>query len=243
VNPEIHVADRDELREWMARAFERAAAAAIAARGRFAVALPGGSSATEFFPRLAQCTIDWRRTDFFWSDERAVPADDPKSNSALAGRLWLRPAGVPPANWHRLPAELADLEAAARQSESELVGKLGDPPRLDLLWLGVGADGHVASLFPGHAQTAERQRFVAAVMGSPKPPARRLTLTLPAIAAARQVYVTALGKSKAAAIAEALHPAGSQSPLALALAAAPGAILLLDPAAARDLPREAPAVV
>ena len=117
-----------------------------------------------------------------------------------------------------------------------MIAGLGRPPRLDLLWLGVGADGHVASLFPGHPLLAERRRFVAAVVDSPKPPPRRLTLTLPAIAAARCLVVTALGESKAAAVGAALGEAGSGLPLALALAAADQAWLLLDPDAALQLP-------
>ena len=165
-----------------------------------------------------------------------MPPADPESNFGLAERLWLAPAAVPEANRHRLPAELPDLEAAAAAAEAEMIAGLGDPPRLDLLWLGVGADGHVASLFPGHPLLAERRRFVAAVVDSPKPPPRRLTLTLPAIAAARWLVVTALGESKAAAVGAALGEAGSGLPLALALAAADQAWLLLDPDAALQLP-------
>lgn len=215
---------------------ETAAAAAIAARGRFSLALPGGSSATLFFPALALARVDWNRCDFFWSDERAVAVTDPESNYGLAKRLWLDPAAVPASNVHRLPADLPDLDAAAAVAESAMVGCLGDPPRLDLAWLGVGADGHVASLFPGHPLLAERRRFVAALTDSPKPPAGRLTLTLAAIAAAHGVIVTALGEAKAGAVSAALREPASRLPLALALAAAERSWLLLDPAAARRLP-------
>ena len=208
-------------------------------RGRFALALTGGSAATALLPRLVSARIDWRHTEVFWGDERAVPAADRESNFGLALRLLLEPARVPAANLHRLPADLPDLEQAAAAGERELLGCLGNPPRLDWLWLGVGEDGHVASLFPGHPLLAERHRFVAALTDSPKPPAGRLTLTLPAIAAARRVVVTALGESKAAAIAAALGAPDSRLPLALALAAARRSWLLLDPAAARQLLRPA----
>ena len=236
MKPEIAVGTSAELAAALARRLERRAAESIAIRGRFVVALPGGSSAAELFPHLAGCRIEWSRTDFFWGDERAVAVTDPESNFALADRLWLGPAAVPRANLHRLPADLSDLGQAAVVAERELVDLLGEPPRLDLVWLGVGGDGHVASLFPGHPLLAERRRFVAPILDSPKPPAGRLTLTLPAIAAARGVVVTALGGAKAAAVAAALVDASSQLPLALVLAAAADSCLLLDSAAARDLP-------
>lgn len=215
---------------------EAAGAEAIAARGRFALALTGGSAASLFFPALAKADVDWLRCDFFWSDERAVPVTDPESNYGLAKRLWLDPAGIPPANVHRLPGELADLDAAATAAEEEVLACLGDPPRLDWLWLGVGEDGHVASLFAGSPLLDERRRYVAAVPDSPKPPARRLTLTLPAIAAARLVVVTALGAAKAGPVAAALGEPDSRLPLALALAAARRSWLLLDPTAAAQAP-------
>lgn len=233
---EILVAAPERLAAAFVDRVEREAGEAVVARGRFAIALTGGSAAASLLPQLASARIDWSRTDVFWGDERAVPATDPESNFALAQRLLLEPAQVPVANLHRLPADLPDLAAAAAAGETELLSCLGDPPRLDLLWLGVGADGHVASLFPGHPLLHERRRFVAAVVDSPKPPPRRLTLTLPAIAAARQLVVTALGESKAAAVGAALGDAASGLPLAMALATADRAWLLLDPGAALRVP-------
>lgn len=218
--------------------FEVAAAEAIAARGRFALALPGGSAGTLFFPALARARVDWSRCDFFWSDERAVAVSDRDSNYGMAKRLWLDPAAVPAASVHRLPAELPDLDAAATAGESELLACLGYPPRLDWLWLGVGEDGHVASLFPGSPLLDERRRYVVAVANAPKPPAGRLTLTLAAIAAARQVIVTAIGEAKAPAVATALREPESRLPLALVLAAAESSWVGLDAAAAGDLPAE-----
>lgn len=233
---EIHVGTLDELRSAVVGRLEAESAAAIAVRGRFAIALPGGSAALQLFPRLALAGVDWSRCDFFWSDERAVSVTDPESNYGLAKQLWLDPAVIPRTNVHRLPGELADLDAAAIAAEREMVACLGDPPRLDWLWLGVGEDGHVASLFPGSPLLDERRRYVAAVLDSPKPPSGRLTLTLAAIAAARLVVVTALGEAKAGAVTAALGEPASRLPLTLALAAARRSWLLLDPGAARDLP-------
>lgn len=240
MKPEILVAAPEELAAAFVDRLERQAAAAIAERGRFSLALTGGSAATVLLPRLVSAGIDWRRTDVFWGDERAVPATDRESNFALAQRLLLEPLQVPVANLHRLPADLPDLEAAAVAGEAELLGCLGDPPRLDVLWLGVGEDGHVASLFPGSSLLDERRRYIVAVTNSPKPPAGRLTLTLSAIASARRVVITALGEAKAAAVAAALCEPGSRLPLALALSVAASAWLLLDPAAAKELPLAAP---
>lgn len=239
MKPEILVEAPEKLATAFVDRLVRQAATAIAARGRFSIALPGGSVAIRFFPSVAQASVDWGRTDIFWSDERAVAITDPESNFALADGLLLRPAVVPQASLHRLPADLPDLAQAATAAEREMVDCLGDPPRLDLLLLGVGADGHVASLFPGHRLLAERRRYVAALTDAPKPPPARLTLTLAAIAAARQLAVVAFGAAKAAAIGAALGDPGCGSPLALALARTGGdgrAWLLLDPAAARELP-------
>lgn len=236
MKPEILVGAPKELAAAFVKRFEREAAEAIARRGRFALALTGGSAATALLPRLVSAKVDWLRTDLFWSDERAVAISDSASNYGLARRLWLDQADVPAANVHRLRGEMADLAAAADTAEREMHDRLGEPPRLDFLWLGVGEDGHVASLFPGHPLLAERHRFVAALTDSPKPPAGRLTLTLAAIAAARLVVVTALGEAKAAAVAAALREPDSRLPLALALAAAQRSWLLVDPAAARELP-------
>ena len=238
MKPEILVGAPEELAAAFVKRLEREAAEAIARRGRFALALTGGSSATALLPRFVSARVDWLRTDLFWSDERAVAISDSASNYGLARRLWLDLAGVPAANVHRLRGEMADLGAAADAAEREMEECLGERPRLDVLWLGVGEDGHVASLFPGHALLAERRRFVAALTDSPKPPAGRLTLTLATIAAARQVVFMALGAAKAAAVGAALGGSNASLPLALALVAARQSWFLLDPGAASELPLE-----
>lgn len=224
------------LAEALAARFEEAAREAIAARGSFSVALPGGSVATTFFPRLARMPLDWSRTDFFWGDERAVPPSDPDSNYGVARALWLEPAGVPDERIHRMMAEAADPSRAAADYAAELERRAGSPPRLDMVLLGVGPDGHVCSLFAGHPLLGERRRWVAVVEDSPKPPPRRLTLTLPVLAAAEQTVVVALGRSKAGIIREAVEDPHSTLPVALVARQARRAVFLLDPEAASSLP-------
>ena len=197
-------------------------------RGRFALALSGGSVATVLFPALARLTFDWTRVDFFWCDERAVPPSHEDSNYALARRLWLEPAGVPAERIHRMEAEGRDLGAAAAAYGEVLEQTLGDRGRLDLVLLGVGPDGHVASLFPGHAALEEDDLAVLPIEDSPKPPPRRLTLTLPVLAAARLVVVAAFGAAKADVVREALHDPGSALPLALVVHRARRVVFLLD---------------
>src|SRR5262245_15169099 len=110
--PEIVIAEPDELAQRFTARFESEARAAIAARGRCAGALPGGSAATVLFPALAQANADWFQVDFFWGDERALAPDHADSNFRLAHELWFVPAGVPSERIHRMPAEALDLGAA-----------------------------------------------------------------------------------------------------------------------------------
>ena len=225
----------DSLAESLAGRFEEEARHAVATRGRFTVALPGGSVATSFFPRLSRVPLDWSKVDFFWGDERAVPPDHPDSNYAVARTLWLEPAGVPAASVHRMKAEERDLAKAAVAYERELVQAAGSPPRLDLVLLGVGPDGHVCSLFAGHPVLAVRDRAVAVVEDSPKPPPRRLTLTLPVVAGAALVIVVALGRAKAEIVREAVEDPSSPLPVGMVARQARRAIFLLDPESARLL--------
>lgn len=204
------------------------ARAAIESRGRFAIALTGGSVATTFFPTLARLPLDWSAIDFFWGDERAVPPEDPESNYDAANRLWLSPARVPSSSIHRLPAELPDLNAAAEQAERDLVATLGVPPALDLALLGVGPDGHVCSLFQGHPLLGESGRWVAPIVDSPKPPPRRLTLTLPTLAAARFIIFAVTGASKACVVREVVRDERSQLPAALVARRAQRVLFLVD---------------
>jgi 6-phosphogluconolactonase len=190
----------------------------LARRLRGHVAVTGGSLAPAFFPRL-----DWSGLSVWWGDERAVPYDDPESNYGVA-RAHLRGATL-----HPMPATSADLDAAARDYERQLCAALGTPPVLDVALLGMGPDGHVCSLFPEHELLGEARRFVAPLFDSPKPPPRRLTLTLPTLAAARLVIFVVTGASKAPAVRAALT--GPSNPAGLVAARARDLLWLLDEAA------------
>ncbi len=221
------------LRRAIVKEFEAIAGAAITTRGQFVVALPGGSVAKHFFPSLAGAAIDWSRVHFFWIDERAVPPGDPESNYALASALWLTPAGVPAAQVHRLHGEDPDLERAAAKTAADLIAIAGNPPRLDVALAGVGEDGHVASIFP-HVSTSA-SALIAPIYDAPKPPPRRLTLTMPVLSNAGRVIVAALGRSKAVVVTDALRTTDSKTPLAELLRRSQSSLVLLDPEAAGNL--------
>jgi len=204
----------------------------VQATGRaLSLVLPGGSVAETFFPVLALAAIDWTMVEVFWSDERAVPPDDQDSNYRVADELLLRRVAIDRSRIHRMEAEAADLDAAAHQYETEMGQALGIPPRFDVVLLGVGPDGHVCSLFPGHRALDETTRRVLAVTDSPKPPPARLTLTLAALTAA-DIYIAAFGAAKAAVIREALNRPASPLPVARAARAGQRAIFLIDGEAA-----------
>ncbi|GMU62425.1 MAG: 6-phosphogluconolactonase [Myxococcaceae bacterium] len=215
----------------LAHRFEAAAGEAISARGVFHCALTGGSAARALYPRLVRAKVDWAKTHFHFSDERCVPPDDAESNFRLAQEVLLGPCGVPSAHVHRMAGERPPAEAA-REYEAGL-------PTLDVVHLGVGPDGHVASLFPGHALLHEERARVAALTDSPKPPPARLTLTLAALREARAVWFLVTGEAKRDAVAQALGNPQSVLPAALVHRAARLSLWFLDRAAASRL--DAPA--
>jgi len=238
VKPEVVIAAPEALAGVFADRFAVAARTAGAAGRQLSCALPGGSVAAIFFPVLAKAPVPWNRVEFFWGDERAVGPDDPDSNYGLAKRLLLDPAGADPRRVHRIAGEGRDLEAAARAYEQELVRTLGNPPRIDLVVLGLGPDGHVCSLFPDHALLRERGRYVAAITDSPKPPPRRITFTMLPLELAGTICVAGFGASKAEAIRAAVDEPDSQLPVGLALRAARRSLVLVDPAAAALLAKD-----
>ena len=209
---------RDEVAAQLAAELLRTAAGAVAARGRFCCAVPGGSVARAVLPRLADAPFDWRPVYVFLADERFVPPDAADSNERLVRDLWLARTTGPGPTLHPLyrNGSLADAAAAAAR---DLTRALGDPPRLDLVLLGVGPDGHVASLFPGDA-ALDDPRWVVPVTGAPKPPAERLSLGLRTLAAARDVWLAAFGREKAHAIADARSNPASTLPAAIVAARA-----------------------
>jgi 6-phosphogluconolactonase len=186
-----------------ARRIARAAREAIVERGRFDLAVPGGRSAAALFDALVRQgagKMSWERTQLWFVDERAVSPADPDSNFALALERLIEPLVIRGTNVHRMPAEAADLAAAASEYAAQL------PESLDVAVLGVGEDGHVASLFPGSAALPDSAARVAVVTDSPKPPARRLTLTPRALSAARTLLLLAFGRDKANAVSRSLAP-------------------------------------
>ena len=232
MKPEIVIEAPQALAHVFADRFAAQARSAIAAGRRFSCALPGGSVAETFFPVLARAPVAWDQVEFFWGDERAVGPDDPDSNYWLAKRLLLDPVGADPRHAHRMAGESDDLEVAARAYEQEMLRVLGDPPRIDLVVLGLGPEGHVCSLFPGHALLRERARRVAAITDSPKPPPRRITFTMLPLELAGTICVAGFGDSKAEAIRAAVNDPDSRIPVALAIRAARRAFILVDQAAA-----------
>ena len=172
---------------------------AIAGRGACTLCLAGGRTPEPVYRELASASgIDWSRVDVYFGDERAVPPDHPDSNYRMVHRVLLSRVPVPAGRVHRMEAERSDREAAAREYERSL------PPQLDILVLGMGPDGHTASLFPGSAALDERQRLVVPVIGA-KPPPQRLTITPPVIEAARRIAVIATGEDKAAMVTRAIE--------------------------------------
>ena len=217
MRPDILVGPVKSLLDRLASDVSVEAAHARFRRDLFAMALPGGSVGVHGFPALATVLFDWETTHIFWVDERAVPRSSPDSNAGLADSLWLRRSGASPSSIHPMPADGPDLSVAAAAYGGELMRVLGKVPRLDLVLLGVGPDGHVASLFPGHAALSAEHELVLPIVDAPKPPPRRLTLTLPMLTSAERVIVMALGESKAAVMKEALQRADSPLPVSLVL--------------------------
>jgi 6-phosphogluconolactonase len=226
-----------ELVESAAAQIRAAAASAIAAGGRFRIALAGGSTPRALYPALVH-GIDWSRVAVFFGDERAVGPDDPESNYRMARETLLGPAGVPSASVFRWRGEDLDLDAAARDYQAALTAEAA-PPWLDLALLGLGPDGHTASLFPGTTALTEESRLAVAV-DVPAHGTRRLTLTYPALCGARQICFLVTGAEKAPALASVLGPGGDAPPLPAArIMRGPAPVTVFcDAAAAGQLARQ-----
>jgi 6-phosphogluconolactonase len=170
---------------------------AIAERGHASLALAGGTTPKATYEALAGLPLDWSKVDVFFGDERCVPADHADSNYRMAKAALFDRITIPSERIHRMQGELADRDAAARAYEAEL------PERIDVVVLGIGEDAHTASLFPGAAALGEESRRVLPVTG-PKPPPERLSLTPPALRAARTCLVLGSGAGKAEPVRRAL---------------------------------------
>jgi 6-phosphogluconolactonase len=221
-----------------------------AATGRGSLVLTGGGIGTAVLAELAAApardAVDWRRLDIWWGDERFLPAGHPERNETGARAALLRHLDADPSRVHPMPAaggpDGADPEAAAARYGALLAAAArpedhGPVPRFDVMLLGIGPEGHVASLFPGLPALYD-DRAVVAVRGAPKPPPIRLTMTLPTIRCAREVWIIASGPEKAGAVRLALSDVG---PLQVPAAGARGrqrTLFLLDRGAAGRLPPE-----
>ena len=178
---------------------------AVSERGAFRIALAGGSTPRALYGMLAQSQADFARWHVYFGDERAVPPEHADSNYRMAREAWLGAGQVPESQVHRMRGELGAGSAAA-QYERELVESFGsrEVPRFDLVLLGMGADGHTASLFPGTTALAEARLFVASTWVE-KLSANRITLTLRTLNAARHALFLVAGPDKAPALREVLH--------------------------------------
>jgi 6-phosphogluconolactonase len=219
---------------------------AIQARGAFHVALSGGKTPAAMYRVLAaddlRIKVDWNRVHLCWSDERSVPPTHTDSNFGMADRELIARVSMPPANVHRMEAERSDAERAAEEYEALLRKGLpsgpGGFPCFDLIYLGMGPDGHTASLFPGSVGLSEKKRGVIfqPVVIADGTPAKRMTFTFPLLNAARVVIFLVTGADKTQRLREVLE--GSHTPPYPSQSVRPSAgerIFLADRAAAAGL--------
>lgn len=221
------------------------------ASGSASVVLTGGRTGIAVLRQVAATqaagAVDWQRLDIYWSDERFLPTGHPDRNETQAREALLDHLTIDPDRVHPMGASDGpwgdDPDAAARAYEDLLLHRMrsedhGPAPSFDICLLGVGEDGHIASVFPGSPAVYEVERAVVAVRGAPKPPPTRITMTLPAIRCAGEVWLVAAGSEKAAAVAMALRGAGEVQLPAAGVTGRRRGLWLLDRAAAAKLPRD-----
>jgi len=238
--------DPAALADTAARLIADAAAEAIAARGRFTIALAGGATPRATYARLARppfCDqVEWSRTWVCFGDERAVPPEHPDSNYGMAQATLLSKVPLPAAQVLRIRAEAEDPEAAAAEYATALARvfatRRGELPRFDLVLLGLGVDGHTASLFPGSPVLKEVFRTVAAVHAAAAAIPQRLTLTFPVLNASARVVFLVAGPEKAKVVRAVLVD-GALLPAAMVRPDPGKLVWLLDRGAAALLPAEA----
>ncbi|MFQ5748595.1 MAG: 6-phosphogluconolactonase [Planctomycetota bacterium] len=205
----------------------------VETRGSCSLVLAGGATPRPVYQHLAAARkapdFPWERIDFYFGDERRVPPGDPESNFRMAEETLFSAAPVPRENIHRMEGEDPDAEGTAARYEALL------PARLDVVLLGMGTDGHTASLFPHSPALKETLRRVVPVRG-PKPPVERITVTPAALAGARNLVVLVTGAEKAPTVAEALE--GPRDPRRLPIQFAAEGLWIVDEAAASRLQTE-----
>jgi 6-phosphogluconolactonase len=222
--------DRGEFRRLGAETIGKKIAFALQARGRCAIALSGGTTPGPVYEELGNSDlaekIAWTQLEIYFADERAVPMDHPDSNYKLVIETLLKSHPETLGQTYRMPADAPDREQAAKRYGRRL------PDPLDVLVLGMGADGHVASLFPGSAALDENESRVVAVT-APKPPPERMTITPAVIGRSRSIVMLVAGEEKAPMVARALS--GVVDPRAVPAQLARRAVWVLDQAAASHL--------
>lgn len=238
--PEIEVApDPSSLMELAAEHFLRIASESIHSRGRFTVVLSSGSTPRQLYALLKDKDMEWQRIHIFWGDERCVPPDHPDSNFLMAVETMLSHVPLPATNIHRIPGELKIQEAAERY-EKDLRQFFNDRlPRFDLVLLGLGVDGHTASLFRGSPAIREQVRWVVGVnhRRPPAPVVDRITLTPLVLNAARNVIFLVTGVEKADILKKVLRGPSQPDwlPAQVVEPAQGNVIWLMDRAAAQDI--------
>ncbi|WP_020100586.1 6-phosphogluconolactonase [Mycobacterium sp. 360MFTsu5.1] len=215
---------------------------AIEARGVAYIVLTGGGTGIKLLKHVGGHPIDWAKVHLFWGDDRFVSADDADRNSKQAREALLNSVAIPAENVHAMAASDGefgdDIDAAAAAYARELaeVAGNGSPtPEFDVHLLGMGGEGHINSLFPHTDAVRETARYVVAVTDSPKPPPRRITLTLPAVRRAREVWLVVAGAEKADAVAAAVGGAAPEDIPAAGAIGTEATVWLLDAAAAAKL--------
>jgi 6-phosphogluconolactonase len=208
VDPELLIhPDAEDLAFSVASRFITALVDAQSTGGDAHVVLTGGRVAAAVYRAVAESPargeVAWRRVDFWWGDERFLPAGDPERNETQARDAFLAALDVDPARVHPMPADTGQGAEAAAAAYAEELTAAGSPT-FDVLMLGVGPDGHVASLFPGYPQLGVTDTAAVAVYDSPKPPPTRVSLTLPLLSRAREVWFVVSGDDKAEAVSKAL---------------------------------------
>lgn len=203
--------DTKDLETHAVEAILRAAAQALQARGRFAVVLAGGETPRRIYARLARAAAGWDRWHVYFGDERCRPPGDPGRNDRMAFETWLDRVPIPRAQIRPIPAEQGAANAAHKYAET-----LAQADQFDLVLLGLGEDGHTASLFPGRPWNGGAG--VLAVQDAPKPPPERVTLSASRLSRSRQVLFVVTGEQKREAVAAwrggASIPAGAITPAA-----------------------------
>ena len=217
--------------------------AAIDARGIAWIVLTGGGTGIALLKRLGSHPVDWSRVHLFWGDDRFVPHDDPERNELQAREALLDHVDIPAANIHPMAPSDGEFGADITAAAAAYAGMLASlaengsaTPVFDVHLLGMGGEGHINSLFPDTDAVRETERMVIGVTDSPKPPPRRITLTLPAVRRSREVWLVVSGEAKADAVAAGVE---GVNPVEVPAAGAVGTertVWLLDTAAAARLP-------